>query len=73
MNTRMWIEQYDKLGPTGKKFFVDNPVNIPRKDEFIDGDTAAGVVTHVQYFYKTIDSNIDDTKEFGLIINVIVK
>ena len=71
MNTRMWIMETDRYGSTDRKFFVDNPVNIPRVGEFIDSDDAGGYVILVQYNYRTENQKIKDGK-FGLIINVFL-
>ena len=52
MKTRMWIVETDRYGATDRKFYVDNPVYIPRIGEFVDGDKAGGWVSHVQWNYS---------------------
>lgn len=47
MKLRMWIlEDFSDE----KKFFVDDPVHVPRLGDFIDGK-ASGWVYHVQWNY----------------------
>ena len=62
------IRKISKL--TDNKFCVDNPVHIPRIGEFIDSDDASGHVTLVQYYYKTRNQKIDESKEFSLVVMV---
>jgi hypothetical protein len=49
MTLRMWIVETDQYGATDRKFFIDDPVHVPRIGEFIDGDFAGGWVSHVQW------------------------
>jgi hypothetical protein len=49
MPLRMWVVETDHLGATDSKFYIDDPVHIPRIGEFIDGDFAGGWVSHVQW------------------------
>lgn len=67
-NVRVWICETDRYGATDNKFCVDNPVHIPRIGEFIDSDDASGHVTLVQYYYKTKDQKLDESKEFSLVV-----
>jgi len=69
-NVRMWIGETDRYGATDKKFYVDNPVHIPRIGEFVDSDDASGHVTLVQYHHKTKDNKLDETAEFSLVVMV---
>lgn len=71
MNTRMWIMETDQYGATGRQFYVDNPVNIPRQGSFIESDDVTGYVTLVQYNYRTGKQKIKDG-EFGLVVDVFV-
>ena len=38
MTLRMWIVELDQYGWTDRKISMDDPIQIPRKGEFIDGD-----------------------------------
>lgn len=49
MTIRMWIVETDKLGMTDRKFYIDDPIHVPRVGEFVDGDLASGTVHHVQW------------------------
>ncbi len=64
MKTRMWIAESDRYGNMSEhKFYIDEPVHIPRIGEFVDGDAAGGWVSYVQYNYM----------EDLLVINVLLK
>lgn len=71
MNTRMWFYEADQYGSTDRKFFVDNPAQIPQHGSFIDSDDASGYVSLTQYNYRTENQRIKEG-EFGLIINVFL-
>jgi hypothetical protein len=48
----MWIAESDSYRNMSElKFYVDDPVHIPRIGEFIDGDEASGWVSHIQWNY----------------------
>lgn len=69
MKTRMWIYEEAPYGVMDdKKFYIDDPVIIPRVGEFIDGPDADGWVDHIQYNYGYIDQ--DDRRPYQLVINV---
>ena len=64
MKTRMWIAESDRYGNMSeRKFYIDEPVHIPRIGEFVDGDAAGGWVSYVRYNYM----------EDLLVINVLLK
>ena len=44
----MWVVETDQYGMTDRKFFIDDPLHIPRVGEFVDGE-ASGWVDHVQW------------------------
>lgn len=66
-HTRMWIMEMDQYGATDRKFYVDDPLHVPRIGEFVDSDTG-GWVDHVQYRY-----NLDQDAKFGLVMNVYLR
>lgn len=67
--TRMWIFETDRYGARQEtKFSIDDPVHIPRLNEFVESDKAYGWVDHVQYYYNLIPK-----AEFGLVVNVYLK
>lgn len=75
MKTRMWIYEADQYGAmSDNKFYVDDPVIIPRVGEFIDcngfGGAVGGWVTHVQYNYGYMFA--DESQPKQLVINVKV-
>lgn len=52
MKLRMWIVELDQYGWTDRKAFMDDPLHIPRKGEFIDGTyehDPSGTVDLVQW------------------------
>ena len=51
MTLRMWIVELDQYGLTDRKLSMDDPIQIPRKGEFIDGgfDGPSGWVDLVQW------------------------
>jgi hypothetical protein len=64
MKTRMWVFETDRYGATDNKFFIDEPVHVPRLGEFVENTpkNVFGYVTTVQHNY------IQD--ETVLVINV---
>lgn len=49
MTLRMWVVENDQYGATERKFYVDDPVHIPRVGEFVDADLAGGWVSGIQW------------------------
>ena len=53
MKLRMWVVETDQYGATDRKFYIDDPVHIPRVGEFVDGDLAGGWVDNVQWNFPS--------------------
>ena len=54
MKTRMWVVETDQYGATDRKFYIDDPVHVPRIGEFVDGDKAGGWVDHIQWNFPLL-------------------
>ena len=49
--TRMWVVETDQYGMTDRKFYVDDPIHVPRVGEFVDSDEAAGRIEGINWYY----------------------
>lgn len=54
MKTRMCIVETDHYGMTDRKFYIDDPIHVPRVGEFVDGGKAVGWVDHVQWNFPML-------------------
>lgn len=70
MKTRMWIVELDRYGAADRKTCIDEPAHIPRVDEFVESESAAGTVQSVQWLYPS-DTHQDSSSY--LIVNVYLR